>query len=95
MSLISERCYYAGWMEGLEFVLWEAVINGPKPYRHDEISATDIKILKMLSEEANCWIVFDDKTLETAVELDEWKKSYNNHVEQNNPKGTDRDLPLN
>lgn len=69
MSNISERCYYAGWMQGLEYVLWDAVLYGQREYGQDTISPKDVEILRDLSETARAWIIFDDTTEETAVDL--------------------------
>jgi hypothetical protein len=76
MSQISECCYHAAWMENLEYVLWHALENGPQEYGHGSISEEDIYQLKQLSNQAQCWIYFDDETEETAVSLDEWRNGY-------------------
>ena len=76
MSNISERCYGAGWMGNLEYVLWNAVQNGPCVFGHDTISQTDIEQLKQLSQACGCWIYFDDETEETAIEPAKWQKKF-------------------
>jgi hypothetical protein len=70
MSEISERCYSAGWMENLEYVLWHALINGQRKYGQSVISQKDIQTLIELSNSCNAWIIFDDETEETAMHLD-------------------------
>ena len=32
MSELSEEAYFAGWMEGLEYALWKAVVENPFNY---------------------------------------------------------------
>ena len=32
MSELSEEAYFAGWMEGLEYALWKAVVENPFEY---------------------------------------------------------------
>jgi hypothetical protein len=83
MSDISERCYDAGWMHGLEYVLWDALLNGQRKYGHDTISQQDIETLGDLSKTANAWIVFDDATEETAMELDKWNQKFQQDIERN------------
>jgi hypothetical protein len=83
MSNISERCYYATWMENLEYVLWHSVIEGPRRYGHDEISADDIRALKMLSERCGTWIFFDDVDGETPISMDLWQEKYTQHINTN------------
>lgn len=81
MSEISERCYYAGWMKNLEFVLWDATKKGKRIYGHGEISEADIKQLKHLSLNANCWIVFDDEKEEIAIPLEKWENLFSSKIQ--------------
>ncbi|MGN7784354.1 hypothetical protein ACTJIJ_07500 [Niabella sp. 22666] len=80
MSELSEKCYSAQWMKNLEYVLWNTILNGPKKYGQDIISKPDIDKLAELSKSCNCWILFDDVEEETAVDLVEWIKKYNDAV---------------
>ena len=80
MSDISERCYSAGWLQNLEFALWNALMNGPTKYGHGVISQHDIDNLIQLSKACNCWIVMDDITEETAIDLGMWQEMYKKHV---------------
>ncbi|MEI6948044.1 hypothetical protein V9K67_12675 [Paraflavisolibacter sp. H34] len=83
MGDISERCYYAGWMQGLEYVLWDALLHGQRQYGHGTISQKEIKALEIFSNAANAWIVFDGEKEETAIDLQEWKKKFRQDIEQN------------
>ncbi|RZJ56500.1 MAG: hypothetical protein EOO55_05035 [Hymenobacter sp.] len=83
MSSISERCYYAMWMDNLEYILWHSVIEGPRRYGHDEINLDDIRALKMLSERCGEWIFFDDADEETLISLDLWREKYAQHITDN------------
>ena len=38
MSELSERAYCAGWMEGLEYTLWKAVLEGRLKYGRLQIT---------------------------------------------------------
>ncbi len=82
MSDISERCFSAGWMENLEFSLWNAVLNGPRRYGNGMINQEHIDYLKEQSKVCNCWIVFDEITEETAVDLTLWREKYNQDILQ-------------
>ncbi len=46
MSEISERCYSAGWLKNLEYVLWDTLNNGTRKFGQDKISHDDIDELK-------------------------------------------------
>ena len=83
MSHISEKCYYAGWLKNIEYVLWHAVINGERKFGHGIISLQDIDKLVKLSKTYNCWIYFDDKTEETAIELSAWRQRFDEAISQN------------
>ncbi|MBI5071035.1 MAG: hypothetical protein HZB56_22690 [Deltaproteobacteria bacterium] len=76
MSELSEEAYSAGWMDGLEFDLWKALIGGPRTYGRLEITDEQLARLSELSEAAKGWIVFDDVEEETLVPLDEWKQRF-------------------
>ncbi len=80
MSEISERCYSAGWMEDLEYVLWDAVINGEKPYGHGKVTNQDIQILKLLSDYCKGWIYFDEQKEETVIDFKSWGQKYDSHI---------------
>jgi len=83
MSDISERCYSAGWMTNLEYVLWDAALNGQRKYGHDMVSPNDIEQLTILSKDCNSWIYFDDQTEETAINLESWKIKFDKAVKDN------------
>lgn len=76
MSDISEKCYTAGWIHNLEYVLWYAMHNGAFKFGQDIITVEEIEELKRLSRECNCWIYFDDDTEETAIDFVLWQKKY-------------------
>ncbi len=64
MSMISERCWNAGWMDGLEFFLWE-LINNPEHDRHygiDAVTLEEVERLKALHKELGGWFVFDEES---------------------------------
>ena len=76
MSDLSEEAWCAGWMEGLEFELWRAVVEEPFSYGRLELNATHVEHLRQLSEACGGWIVFDDGQEETFVSMDRWKSIY-------------------
>ncbi|RYZ90662.1 MAG: hypothetical protein EOP06_07645 [Proteobacteria bacterium] len=82
MSDISERCYSAGWMTNLEFVLWDVLITGERSYGHGKITAQDIVELTELSHRCAAWIYFHDDTEETAMDLSSWTKLFREIVEK-------------
>jgi hypothetical protein len=76
MSELSERAYYAGWMEGLEYALWRAVTVGPFQYGHLTLTAEHTQRLKALSEACGGWIKFDEDTEESFVPTARWLEQY-------------------
>ena len=76
MSSLSEAAWSAGWMQGLEFELWRAIIEGPFRYGRLELSTTHIARLRGLSESCGGWILFDDEREEAFVPTDRWKCIY-------------------
>jgi len=80
MSRISEEGYSAGWMEGLEYELWEILNGGKNNYGRHVVTQEQLQQLRFLSDKYGCWIVFDDDTEETAVDLEMWTKMFPNHM---------------
>jgi hypothetical protein len=83
MSEISEKCYSAGWLEDLEYVLWDAVISGPRDFGHGKITQEEIDELSRISSMTKTWIVFDDEREETAIPLDKWRKQFTEDISKN------------
>ena len=76
MSDLSEDAYCAGWMEGLEYQLWQAVAEGPKEYGRLLITAEHIQQLRELSVGCGGWITFEDDIGETWVAMEQWEPRY-------------------
>lgn len=77
MSEISEDCWCAGWLSGLEFDLWEMVQGGPRRFGMGEVSEEDVQRLRVLSNECGGWIVWNmDKGDTSFVPLAEWEAIY-------------------
>lgn len=88
MSALSEKAYFAGWMEGLEFALWEAMNGQKKQYGCLVFSKEELETLRTLSEAVGGWIVFDDTQEETFVRIEDWKTLYNRERDESeNPPG--------
>lgn len=73
-----------GWQTNLEYVLWNAVINGERKYGQSLITAYDIDELRKLSKACNSWIYFDDENEETAIDMGNWEIMVESEV-KNNP----------
>jgi len=68
MMGISEECWCAGWMKGLEFALWR-VVPGTK-YGQGTITARQAALLTLLSEEAGGWWRYGDEA--EFVPIEKW-----------------------
>ena len=76
MSKISEEAISAGWMNGLEYKLWEILDGVKSNYYSHMVTQEELQQLKALSEQCGCWIIFDDESEETALDLESWKKRF-------------------
>lgn len=76
MSAISERCWFAGWLNGTEFTLWDAVIDGAGAWGQDFISVEDVAELKRLSDACGGWFVWDEELAESFIPMAEWLAMY-------------------
>ncbi|WMW81309.1 hypothetical protein RF679_03260 [Undibacterium cyanobacteriorum] len=74
MSELSEAAFHAGWMEALEFELWEAVVTGPRRFGQLDISQDHILHLSELHKACGGWIRFDEEYEEIFVPTGEWLK---------------------
>ena len=81
MRAISEDCWYAGWMTGLEFRLWQIVQNPEDNfYGVATVSKEDIQTLKEISDEISGWIAWSEKEGgQVFVSMDEWLEIYNEY----------------
>ena len=76
MSDLSEQAYYAGWMKGLEYALWEAIVGGRREYGRLQLSDGHRTRLRELSDSCGGWIVFDDDTEQTWLPRAEWEERF-------------------
>jgi hypothetical protein len=76
MSDLSERAYYAGWMHGLEYALWQVVEGERVEYGHANFTSSEASELRPLSEACAGWIVFDPNSEETWVSRAEWDRRF-------------------
>ncbi len=74
MTGISEEHWAASWMHGLEFALWRAVEGGPRGYGMSEISERQIRLLRLLSEEADGWWRWVGNDGPRFVRLEDWRE---------------------
>jgi hypothetical protein len=80
MSDLSERAYFAGWYEGIEFELWQALASGPQKLGLTQLTSLDIEHLGDLSKTCGGWIRFDDSLEEVFVPLLEWEALVRNRL---------------
>ena len=72
MSDISEDCYCAGWMIGLEFALWSALQDGDRRYGFSEMDAQQLAKCRELAKELDGWIVWVDDDTDPNLPAAEW-----------------------
>jgi hypothetical protein len=79
MKKISEDQFCAGWMGGLEYDLWRAVLQFPEPYEcgFGSIKEEDVVELKDLAEGLQEWAVWDDGDMhERLIPLADWRRIF-------------------
>ncbi len=90
MSDISEDCWCAGWLTGLEYDLWRAVIRGPAPlgqgslghgsFGQGLITRENLAVLRHLSTECGGWVAWlEDWSDEAFVPMDRWQEIFAEH----------------
>ncbi len=85
MSEISEERWCAGWLGGLEYILWD-VVTGK---RNDICSPDEIEQLKYLTEKCGGWIVWDKQAInEKFVPMEEWLRLYESNGHQHSAEKT-------
>ncbi len=77
MQDISEECWHAGWLNGLEFALWHAVQTGPIFYGQGQVTTVQIRELRRLSEACGGWVRWSDEETDIVfVPMSEWERVY-------------------
>ena len=72
MSSISEDLWCASWLDGTENSLWNMVQGGPRKWGMGEVSQRQVDLLRLLSEEAEGWIIYGDAGPQF-VPIEKWK----------------------
>jgi len=104
MEEISERCYCAQWLNGLEYTIWKFVQDDCKTVKWGQstILRSELnKIRKLANKTGIWWIWIEDKLYNLCdnvmVPIDTWKNHYNKAVRINNSesiKGLKEELGL-
>jgi hypothetical protein len=74
MGDISQRCWNAGWLVGLEFALWNMIVAGtPASYGDGEVSIDQIAELRRLHNACDGWWYWDvEDDEERFVPTEQW-----------------------
>lgn len=73
ISEISERCYRAGWMQGIEYEVWEAMHAPDLGSGALRLTVEDAQQLHAMSTNCRGWIVFDDVNEESFIPIEAWR----------------------
>lgn len=73
MREISEECYSAGWMHGLEYKLWD-ILSGKtgKKYGQSEVTDEQIAEMREISDEIAGWIYWADDEAHPGMPPELW-----------------------
>lgn len=79
MRSISEECYCAGWMSGLEDALWRMLNGGSRRYGQGEdasedrtVTETSVAALRHLHERCGGWWTWHDDTTGAGPDPSQW-----------------------
>lgn len=72
MSDISEDCYFAGWMNGLEYAIWGALQDGDRNYGMGEMDAEQLERCRTLAAELDGWVIWVDSDDDPELPVQEW-----------------------
>jgi hypothetical protein len=76
MSDLSEWSnYHASWLIGLEYILWDALVSGPRASGNFPVTARQISVLKSLSAACGGWIAYTQRG-QIWVPMEEWKQHF-------------------
>ena len=88
MSEISEQAFHAGWMDELEYRLWEIVNGGHRKYGQTVLTDQQVARLRDLANEVRGWVRFNDETeLEEFVGRERWQQLYDEWALMRSRKG--------
>jgi hypothetical protein len=73
MSDISEEYYCAGWLIGLEEILWSMVVGNRREFGMGVVTEDEVSQLKQLSDQAGGWWHYVEGDGETFITLQDWK----------------------
>ena len=77
MQSIFEDGYRAGWMPGYENKIWLALLQGPSHFGQTYIDQATIDQLKLLSQQANGWWIYDEQLNELSfIALPAWRNRF-------------------
>jgi hypothetical protein len=76
MSDLSEEAYCAGWMDGLEYALWQVVLGERSDYGQTTFTSKHATDLRRLSASCGGWILFDEEREETWVSRADWERRF-------------------
>lgn len=78
MSDISEDCYCAGWLIGLEERLWSLIEDGGGHFGMCHFDAEDWKLMRLreLRDETGMWAHWTEDHGEQLIPIDEWRTIY-------------------
>ena len=79
MGEISERVYCAGWMDGLEHILWSILVDeNPGVVGLGRVTHAEIEVMRCISSQLQGWIHWADITDDgpTFIPMLEWLQEY-------------------
>ena len=80
MANLSEEAWCAGWMDGLEYALWQAVVQGPYRYGMLVLTPEHVTELRSLSAACGGWIIWGQRGTEF-IPASEWHQLYAQHLQ--------------
>ena len=77
MSWLSDEYWCAGWLIGLEYILWDLLVDPKSDAYFGSFDQRHLDRLKWLFEGANCWFYWDNSISKVLpISLSDWDKKY-------------------
>jgi len=73
---LSEREFFAGWKNDIEFELWDLIHSGPKEHDYIYITQAQCTHFKLLSQLSQGWIHFGAAEEKKWIPLNEWRSLF-------------------
>lgn len=89
ISELSEEYYCAGWLDSIEFQLWDLLQQNYEDiikvdFWRKRVDKEELQDMRFLAQTTNCWAIWDEEKEEMTIPLDQWIPKYESWKALNN-----------